>query len=409
MAPVAAGHEAGDRRGDPLGGMGGRRGKLEQLANRLLVGCLGADLRGVGLQPFLCVHSSPPPLSTTLVAEAFQTARTSRPGARPSSSTDCGVTSAASGCPASRPRRTRLPSLRDRDDPRRHAVPGRACSARARRLDQDLPRMDAEGDGARLAGIRRPHRRAALELDRRAGVAGLPARPETTTDPTRSATNAEPGRRGELRRVPALDDPPIRDHADLLRERGRLLEVVGDQESRDTGAPRSSPSARGPRGRGSRRPGRSAARRGGGPRARRQGSRQGDALALPAGERPGLCVGARREPEAAEQLDSPAVPFGPRPAQRVRHVLPRAEMWEERVVLEEVAAAALLWRHERRRRPSPTRSRQRRRSVPSPVARGRQPSGAGRSCRHPRARPAQGSRRRDVKRDARARSRRGAV
>ncbi len=230
---------------------------------------------------------------------------------------------------------------------------------------------------ARPACLRRPAR---------------PARPDRTTEPTRSATNAEPGAAASSAARATLDDPPVADHADLVRERRGLLVVVGDEQGRHAGgldrgrelARRATASRCVERAqrlvekedRGLDAPARARARRAGALRPRASAASRRRARRVRSGR-------AARAPRARRSAAGPA--------KRVGDVPPRAQVREERVVLKEVAATPLLGRDEGVAPPSPTRPRLRTRPAPSPAARGRRRSEGATSCRRPTGRPARGT------------------
>ena len=150
---------------------------------------------------------------------------------------------------------------------------------------------------------------------------------------------------GEPRGLAALDDPPAVDHRDLVAQQRRLGEVVGDEQRRDAGLAQHAAqlAARGGARAGVERRQRLVEQQR--PRAARERPRQRHALALPARERARARVGERPDPEALEQLLRALAAGRPRhPGQRVGDVLPGPQVPEQRVLLEDVAAAAPLGR-----------------------------------------------------------------
>ena len=149
------------------------------------------------------------------------------------------------------------------------------------------------------------------------------------------------GRGGdELRRRPALEDPAVDDHADLVGERGGILEVVGDEDGRQRELAEQlvelDPHRR--------------LRVGVERRQRlveqedarleRERPRERDPLALAARQ---LADAGRRQmgdPEPLEQLGHGRVAAGAE-----AHVREHVEVGEQRVLLEQVAHLAALRRH----------------------------------------------------------------
>ena len=175
-----------------------------------------------------------------------------------------------------------------------------------------------------------------------------PARavPVSTTAPVKSATNPDAGAAARSLGVPCwtirpASITPTRSPSCAASAKSWVTSSAGTSTSRST--PRRA------RGRG-----RAGAGVEGGQRlvqqqrarAPCQRARHGHALALATGEggRPG--VRARRQAEAVEQRERPLPALGARDAaQRIGHVLPGAQVREEGVLLEHVAAAAPLGRH----------------------------------------------------------------
>ena len=230
--------------------------------------------------------------------------------------------------------------------------------------------------GNTLAAAAPPHdvgagdRSAAVELDqrearaRRAGGALQHARAEEVGDERGG------GRGSEVAREAPLDHPPAVDHRDLVAEQGRLAEVVRDEQRRHARvaqAPRPSSRPAAARVRGS-------SAESGSSSSRTSASARAPGRARPAGAR------RPRGPRAASRRGA-AIPkrsssdSARAPALVARHlgqpvgdVSPGAQMREQRVVLEQVAAAPPLGRQVTRRRRR--RSRPRRRPRPG-RARGR--------------------------------------
>ena len=121
---------------------------------------------------------------------------------------------------------------RDRDDPRRHAVSRRACSAEPSGSIRISHGWTLTETAPGPAWIGREHRRAALEDDRRAGFARRFRRAPRHHRAHEIRDERRPGTCGKVSSAPALNDAPIRDHSDLVRERRRLLVVVGDEHRR---------------------------------------------------------------------------------------------------------------------------------------------------------------------------------
>ena len=95
--------------------------------------------------------------------------------------------------------------------------------------------MDADRNPP-LAGVGAQRRAAAVERDLRqpVGRAGS-ATPASTTAPVRSATNADTGRAESSSALPRWTIRPVLDHRDLVGDRRRLVEVVGDEHGRHGG------------------------------------------------------------------------------------------------------------------------------------------------------------------------------
>ena len=250
-----------------------------------------------------------------------------------------------SGCGAARPTRTRLPTAVIETTSTVEVVAGRAGVGRVLGRERDLPRVDADGHRARRA-VERRHDPAAVELDLRRG-AGDRVR-DAGQDDRAGEVGHERRRRlgGEPRRVAALDDPPAVDDRDLVAEQRRLREVVRDEQRGDAGRAQHAgqlAAGRRARARVERRQRLVEQQR---PRAARQRPGQRHALALAARQRARARLGQRADPEALQQLLRALAAGAPRqPRQRVGDVLPRAQVPEQRVLLEDVAATAPLGRH----------------------------------------------------------------
>ena len=211
----------------------------------------------------------------------------------------------------------------------------------------------------------RNDRPAAVEHDRRQPVAARRRDPRQHDGAGEVGHERGGGPCRELGRRAELDDRAAVEHADAVPEQRRLGEVMCDQQCRHTRIAQHRDQLA--RGRGTR------ARVKRGQRLIEQQDcglagqrpRDRDPLALPAGELAGLRVGPVAEPEPLEQSVRPFPTLATVDA--VGHVAPRAQVPEQRVVLEHVAAAPLLGRAARRRarcRARPRR-RMRRRRVPA--------------------------------------------
>ena len=216
----------------------------------------------------------------------------------------------------------------------------------------------------------------------------------STTAPVKSATNGDAGAAASSPAEPSLDDPAAVDHADAVAEQRGLLEVVRDEQRGHAGGVQHG---------GQLAPGRRA--RAGVERRQRlveqqrrgldgQRPRERHALALAAGQRarPRVGpVGRARSARAARRARSRRSRRGA--AQAVGDVLPRAEVREQRVVLEHVAAAARAPAAGRRPRarvePHALAARRRARAA---AGRARRRSAARCSCRRRTARRARGTR-----------------
>ena len=235
----------------------------------------------------------------------------------------------------------------DRDDLDGEVVAGRARVGGVLGRERDLPRVDADRDRARRRGrarITTPPPSSSTCVAR----AGHRVR-EAGQHDRAGEVGHERRRRlgGEPRRLAALDDPPAVDDRDLVAEQRRLGEVVRDEQrrARPRRAARRAELAPPPR-RACGRRAPTAARRAAAP----AGRARAPAPAPRAGaRRPTACAAARRrsaaDAEALEQLLRALAARAPRqPGQRVGDVLPRAQVPEQRVLLEHVAAAAPLGR-----------------------------------------------------------------
>ena len=153
------------------------------------------------------------------------------------------------------------------------------------------------------------------------------------------------GRRGELGGGALLDDAAAVDHADAVAEQRGLGEVVRDEQGRHArlGQHRGQLApARGARARVERGERLVEQQRRG---AARERAGDGDALALAARERPRALVGEVGDAEAVQQLErAPAALGAVEAAQRIGDVLPCPQVGEQRVLLEDVAAAPPLGR-----------------------------------------------------------------
>ncbi len=169
------------------------------------------------------------------------------------------------------------------------------------------------------------------------------ALPASTTAPVKSATNADAGAAASSEGVPSCSDAPLAQHRDPVAERGGLAEVVRHEQGGDAGLAHQLAElpARAGAGGGVQRGERLVEQQ----RARlaREGPSQRDTLALAAREAARMGVGQRARVEAVEELLGAGPALAPRDlAQPVGHVLPRAQVGEEGVVLEEEPAAPLL-------------------------------------------------------------------
>ena len=213
------------------------------------------------------------------------------------------------------------------DDLDAEVVLGRAGARAARRLERDLPRVDADRDRA-VARLGAEHLAAAVERDDASGRRP-PARavPVSTTAPVKSATNAEAGAAASSAAVPCctIRPPsitPTRSPSSAASVKSWVTSSAGTPASRSTAA--SSRAARRARARVERRQRlveqqRGRARAPARARARRAGAR-----------RPTACRGRasaqRGDAEALEQLERARRGARARrmPAQPVGDVLPRA-------------------------------------------------------------------------------------
>ena len=275
------------------------------------------------------------------VAVAFHVATTRSPGRRCSRSTAGSVSSAVSGCGAARPTRTRLPTAVTETTSTSRWLRAEPGSTVPRRGQRDVPRVDGDGDRAAL-GVRRGHLSPAVERHAREPAR---ARRGRAGQHDGAGEVGHEGRRrlgGQLARGADLDDPPGVHHPDAVAEQRGLLEVVRDEQrghARLVQHRRQLATGRRARA-GVERRQRLVEQQRGGLDGERAGERH--ALALAARQRARPRLGAVGEPEALEQRQRPLAPVPPR--QAVADVLPRAQVREQRVVLEHEAAAPLLGR-----------------------------------------------------------------
>ena len=258
--------------------------------------------------------------------------------------------------------------LGDRDDLGLEAVLRRARRAlvarQARSRSPRGRRSRPRGPRPRRCSPPRRRRRARPASARPGPAAALPV---STTAPVKSATKADPRRGGQLAGAALLHHPAGVDHPHAVAELGGLGEVVGDQQRRHArrraSTAASSRAARGARARvergqrlveqqhvGAGAPAPARARRAG---ARRPTASRGRASASRSIPRRSSRSSARGAALAARQLP-----------QRVGHVAPGAQVREEGVLLEQVAAAAQVGRQVAPARRCRARSRSPQRTRP---------------------------------------------
>ena len=321
------------------------------------------------------------------------------PGARSSSCAEASLSSAVSGWGAASPTRTRLPTVVTETTRTARWFWAEPLRSLARRGERDLPRVDADRDRA-LAGLGAEDRPAAVERTRVRPSSPACARAGEHDGAGEVGHERRRGRGRELGRRALLDHAPAVDHADAVAEQRGLGEVVGHEQrghaglgqdggelapaaarervsSADSGSSSSSACGR-------RASARATATRWRSPPDSVRG-RSSARWATP----------KRSSSSSARCLALAAVEA----AQRVGDVLPRAQVGEQRVLLEHVAAAAPLGRDVDAARgvephllAAATRAR-------APGARARRRRAAPRSSPRRTARRARGSAGRDLERD----------
>ncbi len=223
-------------------------------------------------------------------------------------------------------------------------VARRARIDAAGRRERDVPRVHGHGDRAG-GGLRGGHLSPAVERHAREPVgagrrgAGEHHRAGEVGDERRAR------RRGQVAGSADLHDAPAVHHAHAVAEQRGLLEVVRHEERGHGGLVQDGGqlATGGRAGAGVERRQRLVEQQ----RFRTDGesARDGDPLALAARQRARPGVGPVGEPEAVEQRQRPLPAVAARHApEPVRDVLPGAQVREQRVVLEHVAAAAVLGR-----------------------------------------------------------------
>ena len=211
-----------------------------------------------------------------------------------------------------------------------------------RAAHRDVPGLDDDADPAAPGGGAH-HEAAGVERHLREPVRQRARVPREQVAAGQARDEGVGRRVHELRGRSELEDPALREHADAVGEDGGVLVVVGDEErgqvevAQQLGELESHGRARDRVERGERlvqqQHGRVA----------RERARQADALPLAARELTRPCLRQVPDTEALEQLVHARAPASE------RDVAPHGQVREERVVLEDVAHAALL----RRDGPSP--------------------------------------------------------
>ena len=125
--------------------------------------------------------------------------------------------------------RVRLPSGTIEATVRADVVDGRV--GRQLPPERDLPRVDREADAAR-GRIGAPGGAAGVEHDLGEPVGAGRRGAREQGRPGEARDERIGGRGDELRGGAALEDRAVDDHADLIGERGGVLEVVGDEDGR---------------------------------------------------------------------------------------------------------------------------------------------------------------------------------
>ena len=211
--------------------------------------------------------------------------------------------------------------------------------------DRDLPRKHAERDGTGPA-VRRVGDAAAVEVYRREVTTGLTRAARENDGAGEVGHECRGGPRRELARRSLLDDPAVAQDADPVAEQGGLGEVVRYKDDRYLERVE----------RGYQLAARARPRRWVERRERLveqeeirlagEGARERHALALAAGELRRLGVGQLGQAESIQQRERRGTALAARPVgpHAVGDVTPRAEVGEECVVLDDVAAAPALRR-----------------------------------------------------------------
>ena len=276
------------------------------------------------------------------MAAAFQLAVTRTPGRRPSASADGPCDLGGQRLRSGEPQPHAVADHGDAQHLGGEPVLRRAVRRLTGRLDRDLPRVDA--DRHRAGGASVLVTAPPPSSSTRVSPSGAPcAVPVSTTAPVKSATNADRGAAASSLGVPSCSTGRRRSIATRSPSAAASAKsCVTSSAGTSAVAQHRAELAR-----------RARARAGVERRQRlveqqhvglaRERARERHALALAARQRARPGVGQLAHPEALEQR--PAARSAPsEPAQRVGDVLPRAQVREQRVLLEHVAAAAPLGR-----------------------------------------------------------------
>ena len=264
------------------------------------------------------------------------------------------VTSATSGWPAARPTRTRLPTSVTESTRAeiRFWAESSAVSGAGRIVISHGYTLSATRPVPASVVVATPPPSRSTTVSPSCGARTVPV---STTAPVKSATNALAGAAASSLAVPRwMISPasmtPISSPSSAASEKSWVTSSDGSSSSWSVIASSRAALARV---RGSRADRGSSSKQHGG--RRRERPSEGDALSLSAGELVGAGVGPVGQPEALEQLERGGAPLAAWTAtEPVRDVAPRAQVGEQRVVLEHVAAApAFRWRPDPRRRVDP--------------------------------------------------------